>query len=111
MFASICSFTKNDPLCMAYHPYHFVGEVLLHPVYSIMNQIRVFCPRASLSLQSQAPWLQFCRSAGLQPQTQDPRLQFYCGFIGAVTSRCFPHPTLSSTSEQILKYPRAPRGG
>ena len=34
MFASICSFTKNDPLCMAYHPYGFVGEVLLHPVYS-----------------------------------------------------------------------------
>ena len=33
MFANICSFTKNDPLCMAYHPYHFVGEVLLHPVY------------------------------------------------------------------------------
>ena len=32
MFASICSFTKNDPLCMTYHPYHFVGEVLLHPV-------------------------------------------------------------------------------
>ena len=24
---------KKDPLCMAYHPYHFVGEVLLHPVY------------------------------------------------------------------------------
>ena len=24
---------KNDPLCMTYHPYHFVGEVLLHPVY------------------------------------------------------------------------------
>ena len=34
MFASPCSFTKNDPLCMAYHPYHFVGEVLLHPVYT-----------------------------------------------------------------------------
>ena len=33
MFASIYSFTKNDPLCMAYHPYHFVGEVLLHTVY------------------------------------------------------------------------------
>ena len=33
MFASTCSFIKNDPLCMAYHPYHFVGEVLLHPVY------------------------------------------------------------------------------
>ena len=35
MFASIYSFTKNVPLCMAYHPYHFVGEVLLHPVYEI----------------------------------------------------------------------------
>ena len=33
MFASTCSFTKNDSLFMAYHPYHFVGEVLLHPVY------------------------------------------------------------------------------
>ena len=30
---------------MAYHPYHFVGEVLLHPVYklkSIMIAIEVF---------------------------------------------------------------------
>ena len=33
MFANICSFRKNDPLCMTYHPYHFVGEVLLHPVF------------------------------------------------------------------------------
>ena len=33
MLMSICSFTKDDPLCMTYHPYHFVGEVLLHPVY------------------------------------------------------------------------------
>ena len=37
MFASTCSFTKNDPLCMAYHPYHFVGEVLLHPVGYILH--------------------------------------------------------------------------
>ena len=25
------------PLCIAYHPYHFVGEVLLHLVYSHLN--------------------------------------------------------------------------
>ena len=37
MFATICSFTKNDPLCMTYHPYHFVGKVLLHPVYKILR--------------------------------------------------------------------------
>ena len=40
MFASIHSFTKNDPICMAYHPYHFVGEVLLHTVYCILQTIR-----------------------------------------------------------------------
>ena len=38
MFATICSFTKNDPLCMAYHPYNFVGEVLLQPVFSLKEE-------------------------------------------------------------------------
>ena len=42
MFASICSFTKNDPLCMVYHPYHFVGEVLLHPVYILYIYIYIY---------------------------------------------------------------------
>ena len=46
--------------------------------------IRVFCPRAGLSLQTQAPRLQFCPKAGLQPQSQTPRVQFYryenCGY-------------------------------
>ena len=41
--------------------------------------------------------------AGLPPQTQKPRLQFYEGWIGAVVSRCLPHPTLSLASEQTLK--------
>ena len=35
MFASSCSFTKNDPLCMSYHPYHFVGEVMLNTLYKL----------------------------------------------------------------------------
>ena len=35
---------KNDPLCMAYHPYHFVGEVLLHPLYIYKNIfIKITC--------------------------------------------------------------------
>ena len=46
--------------------------------------MRVFCPRAGLSLQTQAPRLQFCPKACLQPQTQTPRVQFYrcedCGY-------------------------------
>ena len=33
MIASTCTFTKNNHLRMVYHPYHFVGEVLLHPVH------------------------------------------------------------------------------
>ena len=32
--------------------------------------------------------------AGLPLQTQEPRLQFYQGWISAIASRCFPHPTL-----------------
>ena len=39
--------------------------------------IRVFCPRAGLSQQNQAPRLQFYPKAGLLPQTQEARLQFY----------------------------------
>ena len=30
---------KNDPLSMVCHPYRFVGEVLLHPVYWVL----IFC--------------------------------------------------------------------
>ena len=65
--------------------------------------IRLFCPRADPSLQTQEPRPQFCSKVGLPPQTQEPRLQFYQGLIVTVASRCFPHPTLSSASEQTLK--------
>ena len=41
--------------------------------------------------------------AGLPPQTQEPKLQFYQGRIGAVVSRCFPHPTLSLSDAKYLK--------
>ena len=41
--------------------------------------------------------------AGLPLQTQESRLKFYQGWIGAVASRFFPHPTLSLASEQVLK--------
>ena len=34
-------------------------------------------PKAELSLQTQAAWLQFCPKAGLTPQTEKQRLQFY----------------------------------
>ena len=70
----------------------------------------VFCPRAGLSLLTQAPRLQFCPKAGLPPQTQEPSLQFYYGRISAVSSCCFRHPTLSLAFEQTLKVLRDPRG-
>ena len=41
--------------------------------------------------------------AGLPPETQEPMLQFYQDEIGAVTSRCFPHPTLSLAPDHTLK--------
>ena len=47
----------------------------MHRAYFII--IRVFCPRAGPSLQTQAPRLQFCPKAGIPPKTQEPRLQIY----------------------------------
>ena len=46
----------------------------------------MFCPRARILLQTQAPRLQFCPKAGLQPQTQKPRLLFYTHEKWEVTS-------------------------
>ena len=39
--------------------------------------IRVFCPRAGLSLRTEEPMLKFCPKEDLPLQTQEPRLQFY----------------------------------
>ena len=74
-----------------------------HPSPHIKTSSSVFYPRADPSLQTQAPRLQFCPKAGLPLQTQEPRVQFYWGWIGAIASHCFPHPTLSLASEQTLK--------
>ena len=38
--------------------------------------IRVFCPRAGLSLDAQASRLQFCPTAGLSMEAQAPSFQF-----------------------------------
>ena len=48
-----------------------------------------------------APRQQFCPKAGLPLQTQEPLLQFYWGWIGAVASRSFPHPTLSFSNPPV----------
>ena len=50
----------------------------------------------------------FCPRAGPSQQAQEPRLQFYQGWIDAIATRCFPHPTLSLASEQKLKIWKIP---
>ena len=39
--------------------------------------VRVFCPKAALSLKTKTPSLQFCPKADLPSKTQEPRLQIY----------------------------------
>ena len=54
-----------------------------------------------------------CSSAQRQVfhrKLRNPRLQFYQGWIDAVASRCFPHPTPSLASEQSLKDLRRSQG-
>ena len=71
-FNNLSSYIKM-PTCEQLYMY----AVLQATRSEITIIFRVFCPRAGLSLQIQAPRLQFCPKAGLPPQTQEPRLQFY----------------------------------
>ena len=65
--------------------------------------IRVFCPKAGPSLQAKKPRLQFCHRHVFQRKLRNQGCSFTRDLIGAVASRCFPHPTLSLASEQTLK--------
>ena len=72
--------------------------------------MRVFCPKASPSLQAEKPRLQFCRRQVFHRKLRNQGCSFTRDLIGAEASRCFPHPTLYLASEQILKDLKDPRG-
>ena len=63
----------------------------------------VFCPKAGPSLQAEKSRLQFCRRQFFHRKLRNQGCSFTRDLIGAVASRCFPHPTLSLASQQILK--------
>ena len=65
--------------------------------------IRVFCPKAGPSLQAEKPRLQFCLRQVFHHKLRNQGCSFTRDLIGAVASRCFPHPTLCLASEQTLK--------
>ena len=65
--------------------------------------IRVFCLKAGPSLQAEKPRLQFCRRQVFHRKLRNQGYSSTRDLIGAVASRCFPHRTLSLTSEQTLK--------
>ena len=49
----------------------------------------MFCPRASPSLQTQEPMLQFCRRQVFHHKLRNQGCSFTRDWIGAVASRCF----------------------
>ena len=59
-----------------WHGNVFARSIIIIIVVVIIIIIRVFCSRVGLSLQTQAPRLQFRSKAGLPPQTQELRLNF-----------------------------------
>ena len=64
------------------------------------------CKRRNLgcsSAETQEPRLQFCRRQIFHCKLRNQGCSFTRDLIGAVVSRCFPHPTLSLASEQTLK--------
>ena len=98
----------NFPLlsATAVHKYiytytHTRARTYIGPNYFsyIYIYISVFCPRAGPSLQVQEPRLQFCRRQVFHRKLRNQGCSFIREWIGAVASRCFPHPTLSLASE------------
>ena len=75
----------------------------------------MFCPRAGLSIQTQARRLQCCPKAGFHQKLRNQGCSFTRDeWIGAVTSSLFSHPTRSLASEfstdlkRFEKIPGAP---
>ena len=62
-----------------------------------------FRPKEGPSLQAEKPRLQFCQRQVFHRKLRNQGCSFTRDLIGAVASRCFPHPTLSLASEQTLK--------
>ena len=87
-----------------------VDHSILYSICFICILIRVFCPRAGLSLQTQEPRLQFYRRQVCHRNLRNQGCSFTRNWIGAAPSPCFPHPTLSLVSEQTLKHLKRSQG-
>ena len=70
----------------------------------------MFCPKAGPSLQAEKPRLQFFRRQVFHHKLRSQGCCFTRDLIGAVASRCFPHPTLSLAFEQTLQDLKRSRG-
>ena len=55
----------------------------------------MFCPKAGPSLHAEKSRLQFCRRQVFHRKLRNQVCSFTRDLMGAVTFRCFPHPTLS----------------
>ena len=75
-----------------------------HPVPGSSSS--VFCPKTGPSLQAEKPRMQFCRRQVFHRKLRNQGCSFTRDLLCAVTSRCFPYPTLSLAYEQTLKDPR-----
>ena len=81
-------------------------------IYSIYIYISstVFSPKAGPSLQAEKPRLQFCRRQVFHRKLRNQCCSVTRDLIGAVASRCFPHPTLSLATEKTLKGLKRSKG-
>ena len=85
-------------------------DVLIH--YKTRIIIRVFCPRASPSLQAQEPRPQFCRRQVFHRKLRNQGCSFTRDWTGVVASHCFLYLSLSLSLSlfSIWKDPRALAG-
>ena len=97
-------------LSFLYRPSELIFWMNLLKVAQSFIITRVFCPQAGPSLQEEKPRLQMCRRQVLHCKLKKQGCSFTRDLIGAVTSRCFLHPTLSLASKQAFKYMKRSQG-
>ena len=104
-------FTLHIFWCKMINDARNMRNIIYIYIYIYIHISWILCPRAGPSLQAQEPSLQFCRRQSFHHKLRNQGCSFTRDWIGAVASRCFPHPTLFSIwtdLERSEKIPGAP---
>ena len=94
----------------ALHPYNIKLMKPILTIYTSSSSSECSAHRQVLNCKRSKPWLHFCRRQVYRRKLRNKGCSFTRDLIGAVATRCFPHPTLSLAYEQTLKDQKRSQG-